>query len=129
MQVHFGEFCLEPEKRLLTRNGEPVQISLKAFRLLEFLLEKRPKAVSARDLHRHVWPDTHVVKANLRNLMVEVRAATGDPAATPRFIRTIFGFGYSFCGEVVIDAGPERVISRYQLFFDAAPYPLYEGEN
>src|SRR5688572_11915919 len=99
MRIHFGEFCLESDTRQLTERGEPVQISPKAFQLLQFLLERRPKALSVRELYKHVWPDTHVEKANLRNLIAEVRAVIHDPARSPQLIRTVFGFGYSFAGE------------------------------
>jgi len=133
MRVQFGEFCLESDTRRLTRAGQPVAISPKAFQLLQFLLEKRPKALSIRELYRHLWPETFVEKANLRNLIVEIRAATDDPANAPRWIRTVFGFGYSFVGEVSQeveeDEGAERVLSRFRLLHPAYKFLLFEGEN
>lgn len=129
MPIRFGQCCLETDTRQLTRNGEPVPISPKAFQLLEFLLQHRPKALSSRELYRHLWPDTFVEKANLRNLIAEIRAATHDRGPSPRLIRTVFGFGYSFVGEAREEPTGERLPSRYQLFYRASPYPLFEGEN
>jgi len=129
MQIRFGECCLDDETRQLTRNGEPVPISPKALQLLQVLLEHRPKALSARDLYRHLWPDTHVEKANLRNLIAEIRAAIHDRGTSPRLIRTVFGFGYAFSGDVAEETSGDRFLSRYQLVYRATPYPLFEGEN
>jgi DNA-binding winged helix-turn-helix (wHTH) protein len=128
MRIHFGEYCLESDTRQLTRGGEPVQLSPKAFQLLQYLLEMRPKALSVRELYKHVWPDTHVEKANLRNLIAEVRTAIHDQARPGRWIRTVFGFGYAFAGEARTDAGP-RAASSFQLIHGTVQHRLVEGEN
>jgi DNA-binding winged helix-turn-helix (wHTH) protein len=129
MRIRFGEFCLESDTRQLTERGEPVQISPKAFQLLQFLLERRPKALSVRELYKHVWPDTFVEKANLRNLIAEVRSVIHDPARSPRLIRTVFGFGYSFSGDAREESWPPNVPGRYQLIHGATEHRLCEGEN
>jgi DNA-binding winged helix-turn-helix (wHTH) protein len=128
MRIHFGEFCLEADTRQLTRRGEPVQISPKAFQLLQHLLEMRPKALSVRELYKHLWPDTHVEKANLRNLVVEVRAAIHDQARSAKLIRTVFGFGYAFAGEATTESAPLSA-SGYQLIHGTVQHRLFEGEN
>lgn len=128
MRIRFGEFCLEVDTRRLTEHGEPVQLSPKAFQLLQFLLEMRPKALSVRELYKHLWPDTHVEKANLRNLIVEIRSAIHDQARSGRLIRTVFGFGYSFAGEAGTEAGVQSA-SRFQLVHGASQHRLVEGEN
>ena len=128
MRIRFGEFCLESDTRQLTERGEPVQLSPKAFQLLQFLLEKRPKALSIRELYRHLWPDTHVEKANLRNLIAEVRGAIRDRGRSSRLIRTVFGFGYAFAGDAVTEAAGQSP-TRYRLFHGASHYPLFEGDN
>lgn len=129
MRIRFGEFCLESDTRQLTERGEPVQISPKAFQLLQFLLEKRPKALSVRELYKHVWPDTYVEKANLRNLIAEVRSVIHDPARSPRLIRTVFGFGYSFSGDARVESASPSAPGRYQLIHGASEHRLFEGEN
>jgi hypothetical protein len=59
---------------------------------------------------KRLWPDTIVVEANLSNLIAEIRAAIGDDPRQPRFIRTVHGFGYAFCG--VGDGGPSAAVTR-----------------
>ncbi len=99
MRVQFGDLALDTDRRQLLRGGTAMGLSPKAYALLELLVASRPKAVSKFDIHEALWPKTFVVESNLRALVTEVRAAVADDARRPRFIRTVFGFGYAFCGE------------------------------
>ena len=129
MRIGFDGFVLDGDTRQLSEQGHPLPISPKAFQLLQLLIERRPKAMAMRELYRQLWPDTHVEKANLRNLIAEVRAVTRDPARSPRLIRTVFGFGYAFIGECTLDERGGRTPSAYHLVDRASDHPLYEGEN
>jgi Tol biopolymer transport system component/DNA-binding winged helix-turn-helix (wHTH) protein len=97
--IRFGAFTLDFETRQLIQDGRAVHLEPKAFDLLAALVLDRPKALSKADLQERLWPGTFVSEANLSNLVAEVRAALGDPARAPRFIRTVHGFGYAFSGE------------------------------
>jgi DNA-binding winged helix-turn-helix (wHTH) protein len=97
--LRFGEFELDHGQRLLFREGSPVHLSPKAFKLLEILIEGRPNALSKQELHDTIWPGTFVSEATLASLIAELREALRDHARSPRFIRTVYAFGYSFCGE------------------------------
>jgi DNA-binding winged helix-turn-helix (wHTH) protein len=98
MDVVFGDFKLDSAGRRLLRKDEYVHLSRKAFDLLELLAVSRPRAVSKAELQERLWPSTFVVEANLANLVAEIRAALGDDARKPRFIRTVHGIGYAFSG-------------------------------
>ena len=99
MRIRFGPFTLDLESRQLTRAGEEIHLEPKAFELLSALVLERPKVLSKADLQERLWPGTFVAEANLSNLVAEIRAALGDPARAPKFVRTAHGFGYAFCGE------------------------------
>lgn len=107
MRIRFGSFTLDLESRQLTNAGEDIHLEPKAFELLSALVLERPKALSKADLQERLWPGTFVAEANLSNLVAEIRAALGDPARAPKFVRTAHGFGYAFCGdaEPVTDPG------------------------
>lgn len=104
MTVRFGEFELDEGRRQLLRGGEPLHLSAKQFLLLQILVAQRPNAVAKRELYDRLWPATFVSDVNLPSLIAELRTALGDDAREPRFIRTVHGFGYAFCGET--DAPP-----------------------
>ena len=120
MQIRFADFVFDRDQRLLTKGGSPVRISPKAFQLLAALIEARPKAVTKHDLFATLWPDTFVEEANLKNLIVEIRAALGETSRTPRFIKTVSRFGYAFAAE------PET--AAFRLIQGRSLIPLGEGE-
>ena len=131
MVIRFGECALDLATRELTRKGKTVDISPKALRLLEILLERRPAAVRKADLQDLLWPGVFVGEGNLARLMTELRGAIGDDAGSPRWIRTVHGFGYAFSGEAVASARPSRTTFRsaFRLIWGDREIALVEGEN
>jgi DNA-binding winged helix-turn-helix (wHTH) protein len=131
MRLAFGECVFDGETRELRRGAAAVHLPAKAFRLLEVLLEQRPKAVSKAALMEAVWPDVLVIEGNLTRLVAELRGAIGDEASDPRFIRTVHGFGYAFSAEARSDRGPpgapEEVV--FKLLWADREIALRSGEN
>jgi eukaryotic-like serine/threonine-protein kinase len=108
----FDEYLVDPVRRLLLLNGEPVAVTPKAFSLLVALLEQPGAVVDKADLFAKVWPDTHVTEANLTQNVSFLRKALGERADTRRYVATVPGQGYSFVGEVQIllaDPPPPRL--------------------
>ncbi len=97
MSFRFGAFTLDREVRQLLRDGTPLHLTPKAFDLLIALIEARPRAVSKQDLQAILWPSTFVGETSLTTLVNELRTVLADRRRAPRFIRTVHGFGYSFC--------------------------------
>ena len=128
MRVRFQQFILDSEARQLLEDGKEIHLSTKAFDLLCLLLARRPNVVAKDALLREVWPDSHVVEANLNVLVGEVRRALGDQAQTPRFIRTVHGVGFAFCGSA---AEVEQVSAgmRCWLVGRGRNFVLSEGDN
>jgi DNA-binding winged helix-turn-helix (wHTH) protein len=128
MRVRFQQFILDSDARQLLEDGKEVHLSTKAFDLLCLLLARRPNVVAKDDLLRKVWPNSHVVEANLNVLVGEVRRALADHAQTPRFIRTVHGVGFAFCGSA---AEVEEVSTgmRCWLVGRDRNFVLSEGDN
>jgi hypothetical protein len=114
------------------RAGSPLSLTPKAYQLLELLLAERPNAVSKGQIFERLWPDTFVSEANLASLIFEVRAAIGDHARAPKYVRTVRGFGYAFCGDVEADdalpAEPAKEVCC-RLIWGEREIALSEGEN
>lgn len=98
MIFRFDEFAVDTGGRRLLRNGREIQVSPKALLLLELLISKRPNAVSKQTIQDVIWPSTHVVEANVANLIGEIRTVLGDGRLHSQFIRTVPRFGYAFIG-------------------------------
>ena len=129
MPVRFGDCVFDPGTRQVFRAGKQVHISPKAFQLLEFLIDRRPNAVSKEELQETLWPSTYVSDANLPNLVADLRSELGDNPRSSRIIRTIQRFGYAF---VATPLSPQNAGSRdhaYRLIWGDREIALGEGEN
>jgi DNA-binding winged helix-turn-helix (wHTH) protein len=113
MRLGFGDCVFDPERRELTRNGSVVHAGPKLLRLLELLIDTRPRALTKDEIHQSLWAGTFVSDATLTSLVTELRAAIGDDARKPTLVRTIHGYGYIFCGDVVPAA--ERAADEHHL--------------
>ena len=131
MRVRFADCTFDSETRELLRREKPVHLSPKAFRLLELLLENRPKALSKTDLQERLWPETFVSEANLASLAAEVRQAIGEKSRSAHLVRTVYGFGYAFSGEAVSADNAARASARRRhcLKDGKREVDLVEGEN
>jgi DNA-binding winged helix-turn-helix (wHTH) protein len=130
MRVEFGDCTLDSDTRELFRKGQPVHLSPKAFRLLELLLDARPKALSKSAIHEKVWPDAVVSEATLASLIAEIRDAVGDSGKDSRYIRTVHGFGYAFSGAASgLAPRPAGTDSFWRLLWEDREIPLPEGET
>jgi DNA-binding winged helix-turn-helix (wHTH) protein len=130
VRLRFGPFTIDPETRQLLRDGSELHLSPKAFDLLWNLVEQRPRVVEKSHLLSTLWPDTYVVDANLNVLIGEIRRAFEDSAKQPRYIRTVHGVGYAFCGDAA--ETKERTAARPTPCWIVAKdrtYRLTEGEN
>jgi DNA-binding winged helix-turn-helix (wHTH) protein len=99
----FDGYVLSTERRLLVRYGQRIELTPKAFQLLEMLVRRRPSVVTKKEIQDRLWPETYVVEANIPNLVTEIRAGLCESARVPRRVRTVPGVGYAFEGLVVED--------------------------
>jgi DNA-binding winged helix-turn-helix (wHTH) protein len=128
----FGDFTLDHDIRQLFTGKTEVHLSPKAFELLAVLLANRTRAMSKAELQEHLWPSTFVEETNLAGLVAEIRKALRDSAASPAYVRTVYGFGYRFVGEVILGAGATPLHPRRTapcLVLDNREITLLDGDN
>jgi predicted ATPase/DNA-binding winged helix-turn-helix (wHTH) protein len=99
-RIVFGPFCVAPGKRLLLRDGVPVDIGGRALDLLIALVERPGRVISKRELLKRVWPDIIVEEGSLRFHMTGLRKILGDGDNGDRYISTQVGVGYAFVAPV-----------------------------
>lgn len=129
VRIRFGEFTFDAETRQLTRSGDAVHLSPKAFHLLQILIQKRPAAVSKEELFERLWPDVLVEEGNLKNLIREIRSAVGDDGRNPSTVRTAHRFGYAFSREAWEEEESSSEVPRARLLDGDKAYQLLIGEN
>ena len=123
----FGPFCLDPQERMLLRDGKHVPLTPKAYETLEVLVQNSGRLVEKEELMRTIWPDSFVEEGGLtRNISVLRKVlfnSTGEPS-----IQTIPRRGYRLIAKV-----RKRIESVPTLrWIDAAGleqiFPLQEEE-
>jgi DNA-binding winged helix-turn-helix (wHTH) protein len=131
VEYRFGDFVLNRDTRQLLAAGGEVHLSPKAFELLLALIGNRRRALSKVELQQQLWPSTFVEETNLAGLVVEIRRVLHDTASDPRFVRTVYGYGYRFTGEVSEDAPPGAAAdaARPCLVVERRCVILMEGAN
>jgi len=96
-QIHIGELEIDLEKRKITLEGKPVELTAKEFDLLKLFSSNPGKAYSRERLLNIVWGYQfdgydHTVNSHINRLRAKIER---DPA-NPRFIKTVWGYGYRF---------------------------------
>jgi hypothetical protein len=113
--------------------GKEVHLSPKALQLLELLIVERPRALAKTEIRDRLWPRTFVSESSLTGLVTTLRRALRDSARDPRYLRTVHGLGYAFCGVVTDDAPRRRSAARrglqFRLTWEGGDVSLGEGEN
>ena len=127
MAVRFGPFTLDLAQRLLTRDGQPVHLAPKAFDVLARLVAERPRAVPKDEILAAVWRDVFVTESTLSTTIRDLRKALDDDATEPRYLRTVFGFGFAFVGGD--DRATASVHSGWRIVAAGADLPLRVGAN
>jgi DNA-binding winged helix-turn-helix (wHTH) protein len=128
--VRFGEFSLDEDRRQVLRGETPLPLEPKAWELLSLLVARRPKALSKAQIRDVLWPGTFVSETALAGLVADIRAALGDDARQPRFVRTLHGFGYAFCGTVAGERpSAPALASGCRLLWADREIPLPDGEH
>jgi DNA-binding response OmpR family regulator len=101
--LRHGDVELNRMDRRVTRNGRAVELTVKEFSLLEFLLLRRGRCCSRSELLREVWqmsPDagTNVVDVYINYLRKKLGAASSDRDESYSVIETVRGEGYQMGG-------------------------------
>lgn len=105
--VRFGPFALDLATRSMTRNGAPVPLTSGEFSVLKVLVQHPSKPLSrdklmelARGREYDVFDRAIDVQVSRLRKLVEA-----DPA-NPRYIQTVWGFGYVFVPDAPAAAAP-----------------------
>jgi DNA-binding response OmpR family regulator len=114
--TQFGEISLDFRRMELCRAGQPVQITLREFKVLKFLVSRPKIVISRQRLISCAWPKRK--RASYRtvdNCIAKLRQKIESNPDRPAFIRTVHGVGYRFvpqdddyaASSVLLTAGAE----------------------
>jgi DNA-binding response OmpR family regulator len=94
--MEVAPFSLDLTQRVVRKRGEPLNLTMKEFQLLELLLRNHGKVLSKEVILDRVWgPDASVIGNAVENYIHFLRRKIDDPGR-PSFIETVRGVGYVF---------------------------------
>jgi len=121
MSYRWGDFHFDEKGAVLTRAGQPVDVSRKVLFCIRHLLEHRNRVVSYDELSRTLWGHDNVTNHQLTQVVVAARRAVGDDGQTQGVIRTISGLGYHWIQPVTEESA--------QIVSTASDSPLGQAET
>ena len=96
-KIGFGDFTFDLSTRSLTRNGEQLSITSGEFALLKVLVDHARQPLSRDKLMQLArGRDLEVFDRSVDVQISRLRRLIEDDPANPRFIQTVWGFGYVF---------------------------------
>ena len=100
--VRFGDYVLLLDSNVLKNGGRKIQLSVKEYAVLEFLIQNAGTSLSPEKIYPKVWKtqfgDMTAVAVYIQRLRKKIEK---DPS-NPMFIKTDFGNGYFFPKEAII---------------------------
>jgi DNA-binding response OmpR family regulator len=93
----FDDVVLDFSGQTVSRKGKDIEISLKEFELLKYLVQNRGKALSRDQILNKVWGyDYYGTARTIDNFITRLRQKLEKNPDSPRHFVTIRGLGYKF---------------------------------
>ncbi len=92
--LRVADLELDRMERTVTRGGERIELTLKEFNLLEYLMQKAGKRVTRTMIMERVWGLAFDTSTNVVDVYINYLRKKVDEGRTPRLIHTIRGVGY-----------------------------------
>ncbi len=101
-QLICGELEINPETKVVLKNGIQISLTAKEFKILETLF-KRPKKIFTRDeLLEIVWGyDYSGDSRSVDMTIMRLRKKVEEDSENPKYVKTIYGFGYQLGGDCI----------------------------
>jgi DNA-binding response OmpR family regulator len=95
--IEFGDIRVDTASRSVTRSGESVSLTPKAYKLLCALVQRRGAVATRDELLREIWGHRSFVPTRtVDSHIAEIRRKLEDNPAQPRHFVTVWKVGYRF---------------------------------
>jgi DNA-binding winged helix-turn-helix (wHTH) protein/TolB-like protein len=125
-RTRFGAFEFDTATGELRREGREVRLQSQPAQVLRLLVEHAGEVVTRDTLRAAIWGDDTFVDFDkgLNFAIGQVRAALGDSAEAPTYVRTFPKRGYQFIAPVEEAAPAPRVAMRRSVWIAATAFGL-----
>jgi len=93
-ELKFADLVLNPVTRTVTRDGKEIVLTLKEFRLLEYLMRRPNQAVNREDLLNNIWDFDFDSFSNVLDVFINKLRDKIDKSHNKKLIETVWGIGY-----------------------------------
>lgn len=95
--IESGPFIFNPKSRILTKNGAVIDLTQVEYQMVELFMKNPNVALERSKILNYVWGkdyvgDVKIVDVNIRRLRMKIE----DEPSVPKYIHTIWGFGYKW---------------------------------
>lgn len=96
-RVAVDGFVFDFETLSFTRGGEPLELSKTEQKVLQLLVRSRGSTVPRERLLDRVWGDSDYVDENALSVTIRrLRSKLEENPGAPRYIKTVYGIGYTW---------------------------------
>ena len=96
-RLEFGPINLDLSAKLLTVNGEKVDLTAYEYKMLEYLMLHPGQVISKSELTEHLYAQDYDRDSNVLEVFIRRLRQKLDPDQTLNPIETVRGQGYRFC--------------------------------
>lgn len=93
--ITYGNLSIDKEKCCAFKDGEPIELGAKEYKLLLYFMENPERVFTKRQLYHAVWDEEYYFDDN--TIMVHIsriRNRIEDDPQNPKYLKTIRGIGY-----------------------------------
>ncbi len=95
--LSYEGLVLDPERRTVSLNGQPVSLTPAEYRLLQALMAAPGRVFTRDELLHHLYPAGEAVIDRVVDVHIgKLRQKIEDDSMNPRYILTVRGVGYQF---------------------------------
>jgi DNA-binding response OmpR family regulator len=95
--ITYGNLTVDKEKCCAFKDGEPIELGAKEYKLLLHFIENPERVFTKRQLYQAVWGEEYYFDDNTVMVHISrVRSRIEDDPQKPKYLKTIRGIGYKF---------------------------------
>lgn len=101
MSFYHSELLISKDNNTLFINDTPVELTTNEFKILLHLATNRKRIITRDQLLEHCFrDDIDIYDRTIDVYIKNIRKKLNDDSKNPRYIKTIYGLGYMFVGEI-----------------------------
>ena len=92
-----GPFTINLKSRIVYKNNKPLELTQVEYQIMEYFFKNQNTALDRSTILNHIWGDGYygddkIVDVNIRRIRMKIE----DEPSNPKYLLTIWGFGYKW---------------------------------